>query len=550
VRSLLYGATEVLKTKTLKILLLLFAPVLSGVLLVLAFPKYDLGWLAWVGLVPLLTAISGRRPVCGFFLSYVCGIIFFAWVFDWMFEVPRYALLHQIILALYLGFYFGVFGLAFGFISRRHGVTTALLSVPFIWVCLEYARSNMGFMAHPSALLGHSQYTFSQVIQIASVTGAYGVSFLVGLVNSAFAAVILYSVSKLGNLKSPFLSPITKRKVIAFVSVAAVGTALTLVYGQITLLKLPRGKAVKVSVVQGNIEQNMKWNAKYAKLIMEIYANLTRGVSTAEKPSLIVWPETATPRAINRDVGLYNQVKGIAQEAGTYLLLGSAQQQKFKDRHSKNEKAKYLNTAFLISPAVRATKRQEYSKIRLLPFGEYLPFRETIPWSYLKIPDYGAYVPGEEFTVFELPEGRFSVTICWENLFPDLIREFVKRGAQFIVNLTNEAWFGRTAGPNYFVISSVFRAVENGVYFVRCANTGISCFIDPYGRIIARVKDVNGQELFVRGVLTRKILALQSKTIYTRYGDLLVWLSIFCSGAFLVTAFFRTDRNRCPLSTQ
>jgi apolipoprotein N-acyltransferase len=148
-------------------------------------------------------------------------------------------------------------------------------------------------------------------------------------------------------------------------------------------------------------------------------------------------------------------------------------------------------------------------------------------------------MPGKEFTVFQCSTFRFSAPICWETLFPDLSREFVRRGAQFLVNITNEAWFGKSVGPQHYVISSVFRAVENRVYVVRCANTGISCFINPYGRVVDRVKDDKGQDIFVRGVLTETVIPMESRTVYTRYGDWLVWICFGVSLIFISVAFLR-----------
>jgi apolipoprotein N-acyltransferase len=144
--------------------------------------------------------------------------------------------------------------------------------------------------------------------------------------------------------------------------------------------------------------------------------------------------------------------------------------------------------------------------------------------------------------VFKGPDYRFGATICWETIFPDLVRQFVKNGAQFMVNLTNEAWFGNTAAPYQFLSISIFRAVENRIFLVRCGNTGVSCFIDPYGRVVDRVKDADGKDIFVRGVLTGTVVPLNSNTIYTRYGDWIVWLSITVTAAFLMVAFFRKKR--------
>jgi apolipoprotein N-acyltransferase len=154
------------------------------------------------------------------------------------------------------------------------------------------------------------------------------------------------------------------------------------------------------------------------------------------------------------------------------------------------------------------------------------------------------YSPGTEFTVFEGPSFQFGTTICWENIFADLVRKFVKNGAQFIVNITNEAWFGKTAAPYQFVSMSVFRAVENRVYVVRCANTGVSCFIDPHGRIVDRLRDTTGRDLYVQGVLTGTVIPSDYKTIYTRYGDWFVWLCMGSSLALLFFAFLK--RNQSP----
>ena len=178
-----------------------------------------------------------------------------------------------------------------------------------------------------------------------------------------------------------------------------------------------------------------------------------------------------------------------------------------------------------------------------MPFGEYMPMEDLIPWSSLQVPLVGSYVAGEKFTVFRLPDWRFGVTICWENLFPDFVRQFVKNGAQFMVNITNEAWFGKGSAPYQFLSMNVFRAVENRVYVVRCANTGISCFIDPYGRIIDRVKDDTGEDVFVRGVLTGSIIPLDSKTFYTSHGDWFAWTSMACSVGFLLLALRKRNSS-------
>lgn len=507
---------------------------LSSLLLVLSFPSFNLGFLAWIGLMPLMIAICSKSLKYSFLLSLVCGMLFFMGIFHWILEVPGYTLLHHAILALYLGSFFGFFGLTFTFISKRLGTTPALFAAPFIWVSFEYIRSNLSFLSLPWGLLAHSQYQYLPIIQIASLAGTYSISFLIVLINSALAAMIYSSVYRLEKQQPPSPRCPSKKGKMAMVSTATLLIALTLLYGHMTISQPIIGEKFKVSAVQGNIEQAKKWDKKYTSEIMQIYADLTQEASK-DQPDLIIWPETATPGSINRDIRLRIEVMNIVRKSGTYLLLGSSQHQKFEKKEGKE--FNYLNSAFLISPDPKTVMNQRYDKIRLLPFGEYLPLKESIPWSYIQVPNISQYVPGEEFTVLELPSGRLGVTICWEDIFPDHFRQFVQRGAQFMVNITNEAWFGKTAAPYQFVSMAVFRAVENRVFLVRCANTGITCIIDPYGRIVKKVLDAKGQDTFVRGVMNGWVTPLECRTLYTRYGDIMGWLAPAVSAVFLFIAW-------------
>jgi apolipoprotein N-acyltransferase len=541
--------------------------VLSSLLLVFSFPKFDLGFFAWIGLLPLLIAISGKNLKYGFFLSLVCGMLFFMGIFYWILEVPKYTILHHALLAVYLGLYFAFFGLIFNFVSTRWGTMPALFAAPFIWVSLEWVRSNLSFLALPWALLAHSQYQYLAVMQIASITGAYGVSFLIVLVNAVLAAVVCQYYERLKipphlpfskggatafqkeGIIAPPLSKedrgefrISTKEKLSLVIIAASLLLFTLVYGYFAITNTITGNRTKISVVQGNIEQTKKWNPRYAREIMQTYAGLTEAAAK-DQPALVVWPETATPGAINLNPRLRFELKEIAKRAGTYVLLGSAQNQKFVEKGAK--KLRNVNSAFLLDPQPKTMENQRYDKIRLFPFGEYLPYNGIIPWSLINVREFTDCMPGKEFTVFQLPDFRFGVIICWENAFPDLVRQFVKRGAQFIINITNEAHFGRTAAPYQLVSTSVFRAVENRVFVVRCANTGVSCIIDPYGRIIDRVKDEKGQDIFVRGVVSGWIIPLDSRTIYTRYGDWFVWVVIIGSLVFLLGTWGKRKKTLC-----
>jgi apolipoprotein N-acyltransferase len=249
--------------------------ILSALLLVVSFPRFDLGFLAWVSLVPLFLAISGKSLRYGFFLSTGCGIFFITGIFDWILEVPNYLLFHHAMLALYLGSYFGLFGLTFNFLGRCCGVSTALFAAPFVWVSLEYIRSNFSFLALPWGLLGHSQYQQTSVIQIASLAGTYSISFLIVIVNSALTTMITPLFNKIDRLIPSFVKPPVVKTNWALVIVAASCTLFSLVYGHLIISQPMIGKKIYVAVVQGNIEQKKKWDHRYAREIMQIYADLT-----------------------------------------------------------------------------------------------------------------------------------------------------------------------------------------------------------------------------------------------------------------------------------
>ena len=407
----------------------------------------------------------------------------------------------------------------------------ALFSAPFIWVSFEFVRSKLSFLSLPWGLLAHSQYQHPLLIQAANITGVYGISFLIVLVNSGIAAILHPLLLNLKSNQSTTNVPLSQRGKTAVAGAAVIAVLVNIAYGFAVTANPFEGESIKISVIQGNIAQSKKWDSKYASFIMQTYSDLTQKASK-ENPALIVWPETSTPRSITENYGLYRRVKQIAKEAGVPLLLGSSERQKTQPKDPSDRK--HLNSAFLIHSKPVKGNIQRYDKIRLLPFGEYMPYEETIPWSYLQIPNNSGFVPGNEYTVFRLSNFSFSVTICWENIFSEIARRFVNEGAQFIVNITNEAWFGKSATPYQFLSMSVFRAVENGVFVVRCGNTGISCIIDPYGNIVSRLMNKTGEDLFVRGVLTGSVIISDFETFYNRFGDMFAYVCLIATAFFTI----------------
>jgi apolipoprotein N-acyltransferase len=530
----------VLSLSILRTALSIGASILSGLLLFLIYPNGNIGWLAWVALVPLLMILLFKGPGAGFLLAYLCGIVSYSLIFYWLFEVTGYTPIHHAMLATYLGVFLAIFGYGVSFIAGRLGSAAALMLAPFLWVSLEYLRSSVPLMPAPWPLLGYSQHDYQWVIQIAEIGGVYGLSFVIAAANSGSAALLLTCLSRSKLIKGESNFGISGRSASVIIGVSGFLVIMTVSYGVIVCKRgvAQTGSKITVSLIQGNIEQKKKWDPKFAESIMENYIGLSREAAQ-DRPDLIVWPEAATPRSILQSPDLYSEISQFVQDTGAHLFLGSTSQIKFKE---KGEDRKYRNSGFLIGPGT--DKPAQYDKIILFPFGEFLPLKEIIPWHRLSVPSVGSYKPGEEYKVFECPEFRFGATICWENGFPGLVRQFVRHGAQFLINITNEAWFGRTASPYQFLTYNVFRAVENRRYVVRCTNTGVSCIIDPLGRVVDRVKEESGKDIFIRGYLTGKIVPIEEMTFYTRFGDWMAFASVVVSFGFIIWAFCRPKGDR------
>jgi len=233
-------------------------------------------------------------------------------------------------------------------------------------------------------------------------------------------------------------------------------------------------------------------------------------------------------------------VQQIALESNTYLLVGGAGVEKFKPR--KEGQVPYSNSEFLIAPNGRIKK--QYNKIHLVPFNEYLPLQGKIKWPRWITPLEFSFIRGEEHTLFEVADAKFGTPICWEGLFPDLFRRFVKAGANFMVNVTNDGFTGRTAAPYQTLAMTVFRAVENRVVVLRASTTGVSCYISPEGKIVERIQDDNGNDIFVSGILVRDVPLYNTKTFYARYGDLFAFAAIGVSIAALMVSIYARWRRR------
>ncbi len=501
---------------------------LSALLLTLCFPKFDLSLLAWFALIPLFIALKDKSLRASFALGILNGFTFWVGICFWFYWTPGVDWDDFILLGAYLGFYLGLFGLALNFVSQRTKLPS-LFTAPFIWVAIEYLRSHAGFLGVPWGLLGHSQYLNLPLIQISSLTGVYGISFLIVMVNATLSEAIVSWISKKQGILLQH-----RRRILSGTVVSTGLVGISLAYGIVVLSKEPGQDRISVAVIQGNIPQEIRWEREYLKRNLERHIALTREAANSGHTSLIVWPETSVQGSLTQDLSLLNTMSTLALETQTHLLVGSAVRPKFGSREFRRRN--WFNSAFLISPRGRILKK--YDKINLLPFAEYLPYKDTFPWPEGLAAKAGHFIPGKEYTIFNVNGTNFGVMICWESIFPDIFRKFVGKGANFMVNITNEAWFGKTAAPYQFLAMNVFRAVENRVSIARSANTGVSGFIDPYGRILGEVKDGN-KDIFVQGYLTMEIPLSQERTFYALYGDIFAYIILGLSIVMLAEAVLK-----------
>jgi len=515
--------------------------IISAIILSLGFSSFNLSYFAWIGLVPLFLALKERDVKGAFLLSYVCGFLFFSLSMYWLVNVT---VTGWIILSLYQGLYFGIFGLFFNKRFMLHASRFAgYLILPSAWCILEYIRSHIGGGIGWN-LLAYSQYENLPIIQISDITGAYGVSFLIILVNFAVFTVVKMGIRCQEKNNSFFvksnLSFKEEIKVHPFAQTLAVFLIVIsiLIYGQVRIGKLADNtapvKTIKVSVIQANIKQLYKWDSAYRHYILSQYKKLTINAAD-DKPDVIIWPETSIPGYPNRDERLMEYVELLAKQINIPILAGAPliAAENSRDAGDYNSALLFSRKGILVS---------RYNKLHLVLFGEFIPLSRYFPWLYDVLPFTGRFISGSEHTVFQLPLKRsppFSTLICFEDIFPGLVRQFVKRGANLMVNMTNDAWFGKSCAAYQHASNSVFRAVENKRPFVRSANTGLSCFINRVGMIYARV-EFRGKDIFVPGYKTSLVVTYPDSlfTFYTRFGDM---FTLVC---FLIVAVFLIDYMR------
>lgn len=495
---------------------------LSAGLQILVFPLPNLYPLCWFAMAPLLVALLRARvpdtlqlkagikllpakPAQAFFLAYACGILWYGGTCYWIYatmrnyggvEAPAAAGI-LILFCLYLALYHGAFGLLISWLAGHSPFSRrALLLSPVIWVAVELARTRItGF---PWDLLGTCQVDNIPLARIATVTGVYGISFEIMVVNAALAAA--------------FLIERQKRKTLLW---AAVGAAIALQAGS---LVRPPASAVQedkvATLVQANVPilEGSDWTKEYFDATLRDLSQISTAQGN-EHSSLIVWPESPAP-FYTSDPVFRSAISNLAQRSDAWLLVGGIGIR----NATADSSSKYYNSAALVSPQGEWVTR--YDKIHLVPFGEYVPFKRIFAFAGGLTKEVGDFTPGDSRAPLEADGTKLGVFICYESIFPDEIRQFAANGAQVLVNISNDGWYGDSGAYAQHLKQARMRAVENARWLLRDTNTGVTSFIDPLGRIVATAPRK------IRTAVTAHYAVSNGTTFYTRHGD---WFAYLCA---------------------
>ncbi|HMV57574.1 MAG TPA: apolipoprotein N-acyltransferase [Nitrospira sp.] len=475
---------------------------LSAALLVVSLPSPDIGWLGWGALVPILLAIQGLSPGRAAALGLLTGVLASFGMYGWLFEVPSFDLRHAVLLALYVGAYPAIWASATSWALRRD--IPLLLCAPVLWLLIDYLRGHAGFLALPWGTLAQTQHRNLALLQTASMIGEHGVTFLVALGNAALAALCF-------------------RRERTYATVALLILVTAHAWGATELFSPASGRSIRVAALQPNIQVGDRTTEAGREANLARLERLTREAASA-RPDLIVWPESAIPGDVS-DPALLHRLQQLSSDTAVPLILGAAEVEKFATGDNLLTIGRRLfNTAHLFQPS--GATSPPYRKRMLVPFAEYVPQADVIPWPEWLAPRVTELTAGDSGQLFTIaPQMSVAALICWENLFSHLARESVNGGAQLLVQLTNDVWFGPTAAPRQHNLMSVMRAVENRVPVVIASNAGPSQLIDGYGRVVAATSNV-----FQESAITGAVALGGGGTVYSKTGD---WFVLFVlAGAF------------------
>ncbi len=470
---------------------------LAALLLIISYPQLSFWLLAWVAIVPLLFILDGKSKGKAFKWGFLFGFLYFFGVLGWLVYVTYPG---TFLLCTYLALYPAIFAAGFVYFKDLP-LIPRIFVLASLWTVLEFMRSTL-FTGFGWATLAHSQYTNLWMIQIADIVGIYGISFLIILVN----LVVFETLKKKEN------SQYIRR--LQFITACIL--IFCLLYGLWTLKTAHFSSSIKVAVVQSNVKERIQWTPGDMSVTLDKYMALTDAVSKTH-PDIIVWPETSLPGVLSDNPSYLQRIQLKAMDLNIPILMGSV----------LDEGDHYFNSAILVGD--KGAVKGHYNKIHLVPFGEFLPLRPILGWLNASI-DVEDFTSGTEYTVFSVGKSgrKFGVLICFEDTLHDLPRQFVKAGAEFFVNMTNDAWFKDTKAPFLHLSGAVFECIQNKRSMARAANTGVSGFIDPLGRILELVQDEKGKKTFITAFAAREIPLNHQMTFYSKYADIFTYLCFVC----------------------
>lgn len=507
----------------------IFLAVLSGILLFLSFPKYGAGIVAWIALVPLMYSCREVTVTSGFIRGFVAGLVFNVGLLHWIaFVIVNYGhlplpigIFAMLLMAAYLSIYVALF--TAGLVYLRDRGIAPVIAAPLLWTCLEYAKSHL-LTGFPWENLAYSQYLYIPLIQITDITGIYGLTFVIVLINAIICDLL---AGFIGGLESKEWKRLLMEAAGGFLMLLALWS-----YGDMRVRQMREimdsASSIDISLIQGNIDQSIKWNPQHQDETLEIYKSLS-GRPPPISSGLIIWPETAAPFYF-QDMSLRSrEVVLIAKDYASWLLFGSPSYIR------KDNRVFFFNSAFLLSPEGVIAGR--YDKVHLVPYGEYVPMRRFFPFIGKLVASVGDFGTGKGYYPLLMGDRKVGVLICYEAIFPESSLAYKRMGAGLLVNITNDAWFGRSSAPYQHLSMTAFRAVENRLYVLRAANTGISAIIDPTGKILSHT------DLFIRTDLKGKARFIDKRTYYMAYGDAFVYLCLISLLLILLNPFMR--RKKC-----
>ena len=491
----------------------------SGAALALSFPSYHLSLLAWVSVGLLILASYGARPAVAPLYGFVHALVFYPMCLTWIdVVVHQYGNVPPVTaagLVLLIAIIFGMITAVFSWgvaVASTQGPAWACLSAPFLWVALEFARTNIPIIGFPWNLVGYAATGNLALVQFTAVTGIYGLSFVV----VGFSASLAYAI--LVRSKRAWQTVLIS---LALLVLIAVGGGYFVP---------PAQARYTAHLVQTNFPQSYEyppdWLPRHAAEL-DLLERIS--IEAASKiPGLIIWPEVPAPFSL-QDAAFAGRARQIARDAGQDFLVGVEDW-----RQNSAGKWDATNSAVLLTAS--GARLFTYDKIHLVPFGEYVPLRKWLRFAGKLTADIGDFAAGTRYQVGSLPGGTFGAFICYEAIFPDQVRRFTAGGAELLINMSNDGWFGRSAAPAQHVVMARVRAVENRRWLLRDTNNGFTIDVDPYGRTVAELPTD------IRGQLDAPYDFRSDLTLYARFGDWFAWLCVVASAMLLAVAVAKRSR--------